>query len=113
MLLFIIFAAAFAFLGAVVRFLFSFLAKFAPFCQEWPVKAIAVASLMVLFYAWLRRRLWASPLSRQMKADLAGGMVNVHIVDVADSILVQEHENEGPTVFVKTGDSETFVFAGQ
>ncbi len=113
MLLFIIFAAAFAILGILVRFLFSFLAELAPVFQEQPVKVIAVASFMALFYAWLRRRLWASPLSREMKADLAGGIAKVHTVDVADSILVQEHEDEGPTVFVKTEDSETLVFAGQ
>ncbi len=113
MVLFIIFAAAFAILGSLVRFLFSFLAEVAPIFQERPVNVIAFACLMVLFYAWLRRRLWASPFSRQMKADLAAGVATAHIVDAEDSILVQEHEDEGPTVFVKTRDSETLVFAGQ
>jgi hypothetical protein len=113
MLLFIILTAAFAILGTLIRFLFSFLTEFVPVFQERLFKAIALTSLMVLFCAWLRRRLWASPLSRHMKADLAGGIAKVHIVDVADSILVQEHEDEGPTVFIKTENSETLVFAGQ
>ena len=113
MILFIIFAVALAIVGNLVLFTFSFLAAYAPIFQEKSVKLIAILLLMVLFYVWLRRRLWASPLSRQMKADLAGGMATVHIVDVADSILVQEHEDEGPTVFVKTAESETLVFAGQ
>jgi hypothetical protein len=116
MVLFIFLTAFFALAFNLVEYGGAFLEPHLPSLQHRSFRIFRIFLVLVLtlvFLLWLRRKWWASPMARKMRADFAAGDALVHTVYVAEAMIVLEHEDEGQTVFVKTTEDETLVFHGQ
>jgi len=70
---------------------------------------LAVACIYILSGNWTGGR----GFRQQVKTDLAGGAVAVHRIDAVDAIEVEEHEDEGPSYFLRTTGGLTILFSGQ
>ena len=76
----------------------------------WIVPVVLLAAAV-----FRRSRRWTGgrALRTRIRADLARGEAAVHRVAASEAIAVGAGEDEGPTIFLRTLDGETMVFAGQ
>jgi len=76
----------------------------------WSLPPVA---LLVVLFIYARRWTGGPELRQRIRADLAGGVLNVHRIEVVDAIEVAEEEDEGPAYFLQTSDGRVLAFAGQ
>lgn len=108
--LFLVAVAAAAGLGAVIFGALSRLSWFFDGPGWWVASGLA-------FAVWLYRRSkrWTGgrELAAAIRRDLERGEAAVHRIEVQEAVLLEEREDEGPTVFVRGRAGEVVRFSGQ
>lgn len=95
--------------GAMLRSLVIRIAPDAHFLW-WLVPSLGMAAGL---FALGRRGSGGPALRERIRADLAGGVLNIDCIEVAEAIEVREQEDEGPAFFLKLTDGRVLVFSGQ
>jgi hypothetical protein len=103
----LLFVVAVVAVGAVCRRVQQWFALSGPY---WLLPTIAAG-----LFLYLRSRRWTGgrELRRQIRLDREANAAVVHHVRVREAILFEEHEDEGPIIFLLTDTNETLVFTGQ
>ena len=80
-----------------------------------PTPVWAAVPLAFGAFLFVRAGRWTggADLRRQVRLDLKENAALVRQVRVADAIVFEEAEDEGPIVFIRTDDGATLVFTGQ
>lgn len=103
----ILFCTALGFIGLLAKAIQNAFLASPPL---WPIPTIVAA-------LWLYRRAknWTGgpELRRAAAKDLAGGVVQITIIEAASVAMIEEVEDEGPTYFVTARSGELIMFSGQ